>query len=252
MKQMLKLYENIEYPDGKIEKRKQIQMINKQLKELRDGLCGTSSSFEDLLLAQYAYIVTSLNLRNRIWAYEEDSMSFQRRIGELWESFCKAAFHTSDQARMVAFPDFEEVKRELTDQRIPKNYWDLLGNVNLKVDSLFVSRKRLTAVDLKYGFNSHEKGNMQRLKTVGEVYRMWKPKIKLHILVRETDNAHYLNDLSPCWDVKQGDAAYQTIKELTGYNLRTWINSNISFRKHLDRDLYSNIREKNLEKYLQW
>jgi len=253
MKQMLKLYEDgISYPDRKLEKRKRIQIINKQLKELRDGLCITAPNFDDLLLAQYAYIVTSLNIRNRIWSYDEDSMSFQRRIGELWESFCKATFHESKQTRAVEFPDFNDVKNELSEKRIPKDFWSLLGNVNLKVDSLFVSQKRLTAVDLKYGFNSHEKGNMQRLKTVGQVYKKWKPKIRLHILVREPDNTHYLEELSSCWDVKQGDAAYQTIKDLTGYDLRTWIDSNIAFKKHLDKDLYSNIQEKNLEKYLQW
>lgn len=252
MKRILQLYENsITYPIPKFTKSQQIQSVNQQLKEQRDLLCSSAMTFEDLLQAQYAYLVTTLNVRNRIWSYSEDSMSFQRRIGELWESFVKAAFYSSPQTRIVKFPDFEEVRK--TFQEIPEEFWDLLGNVNLKTDSLFVVNKRLNAVDLKYGFNSHEKGNMQRLLTVGAVYKLWKPRIKLHVLVREEESSgHYLGRLSEVWDVKQGDAAYQTIQDLTGYDLRTWISKHIRFEKHLDSDLYSNIKRKNLEKYLTW
>lgn len=252
MKEILKLYENsIKYPSRNLDEKKRILIVNKQLKKLRDTLCKQSGSFDELLQAQYAYVVTTLNVRNRIWKYGNDTMSFQRRVGEMWESFVKGAFYSSPKTRLVDFPQFEDVKNIFTN--VPDEFLNLIGKVNLKTDSLFVSNRRLNVVDLKYGFNSNEKGNMQRLHTVGSVYKLWKPKIKLFILVRETDNNEmYLEKLSEVWDVKKGDAAYQVIENLTGYDLRNWIDNNIRFERHLDKDLYSNIKKKNLKMYLQW
>lgn len=251
---IIKYYENeICLPDEKLEPKVQISIINKQLKDIRDHLCQNASSFDDLLLSQYGYIVSCLNMRNDVWSYSEDSMSFTRRIGELWESFCKAAFYSSRITRRVNFPEFDTVKKDLLKKRVPEEIWDLVGNVNMKTDGLFVSKKQLTAIDLKYSFYSHEKGNMQRLRTVGAVYKMWKPSIDLFVLVKDAEvQDGYLHHLADYWDVKQGDAAYKKIKELTGFNLRTWIDENVNFKKHLSKSLYYNIKEKNLEKYLQW
>lgn len=44
----------------------------------------------EILMITYASYIVMLEYRNKVWEY--DYMSFSRRIGELWETFCKLPF----------------------------------------------------------------------------------------------------------------------------------------------------------------
>lgn len=249
IKPYLYLYDTAVNVDRTLPVQKQTLQMSQQLKQVRDQLCKDSSSFNQVLESQYAYIISSLNHRNRLWKY--DYMTFPRRIGELWESFCKAAFYNAADIRPVTPPPFEQIKKEIS-KSVPPYLWELVGDVNLKTDSLFYAKRKLHVIDLKSSFNSHEKGNMQRLRTVGAVYKLWKPRTQLHVLVRETENAGYLDHLRDFWNVQCGSDAYRTIRDFTGVDLRKWIDKNVDFKKHLDRNFFLDLQKRDLESYLNW
>ncbi|GAG80730.1 unnamed protein product, partial [marine sediment metagenome] len=53
--------------------------------------------------------------RNEVWPYEY--MTFSRRIGELWEPFCKLCFdYPLKDLTLFIPPLFSEVKRKLTNE----------------------------------------------------------------------------------------------------------------------------------------
>lgn len=53
-----------------------------------------------------------LECRNEVWKYEY--MSFARRIGELWEPFCKIAFDFPvKKLTLIDPPDFNEVQTRI-------------------------------------------------------------------------------------------------------------------------------------------
>jgi hypothetical protein len=249
IKYLLSKYDKAVQVDKSLPIKKRTLIVSQQLKSVRDDLCKNSKTLNDVLEAQYAYIISSLNHRNRIWKY--DYMSFPRRVGELWESFCKAAFYNAQDVRHINPPAFSDIKKEIK-KSIPKEIWNIVGEVNLKTDSLFYTDRKLHVIDLKSSFNSHEKGNMQRLRTVGAVYKLWKPRTKLLVLVRETDNSNYLEHLEEFWEVKCGKDAYKTIENFTGVNLRKWIDRNVNFEKHLDRNFFLDLKKNDLESYLNW
>lgn len=178
-------------------------------------------------------------------------MDFSRRLGEFWESFCKAAFRNADvDLRMYVPPKFETVRHDL---KLPMKLMPLIGEVNLRQDVSFYHDRKLHVIDLKGSLNSNEKGHIERLLRVGVVYRLWKPRSKRFILVREPDdNNHYLQKLNDCWEVYAGDAAYDKIKDITKVDLKAWVEKNVDFYSHLDRRILSVVREQKLEKYLQW
>lgn len=251
LKPYLQAYERaIDIPHN-LEQEKKTLLLGQQLKVVRDRFCRRAKSHEKVLEAQYAYIISYLNHRHRLWQY--DYMTFPRRVGELWESFCKASFKNSRNiSRHYNPPKFDSVRKDLTRRKVPPIVWDIVGDVNLRTDGMFYCNKRLHVIDLKSSFNSQEKGNFQRLRTVGAVYKLWRPKSRRFVIVREDDGNGYLKHLSDYWEVKCGDAAYETIKELTSVDLKTWINENIDFKRHLDGDLYSYLERRELTKYLVW
>ena len=51
---------------------------------------NNSDILEAVLMITYAADIVMLESRNDVWPYEY--MAFARRIGELWEPFCKEAF----------------------------------------------------------------------------------------------------------------------------------------------------------------
>ena len=68
---------------------------------------------ECVLMITYANDVVMLESRNAVWQY--DYMAFSRRVGELWEPFCKLCFKYPT-TRIASFipPLFSEVKASLT------------------------------------------------------------------------------------------------------------------------------------------
>jgi len=248
VKKIIRWYENQIHIDNSLSKEEQTKQIFSILKNLRDERCRDAKNLDEILKYEYAYICAALNMRNRVWEY--NLMDFSRRVGEFWESFCKAAFRNAP-LKMYKPPAFEIVRNQL---KIPLKLQPLVGDVNLKQDVSFHHNRRLYVVDLKGSFNSNEKGHIERLVRVGVVYGLWRPRSKRLILVREPDdnNHYYLQKLSSCWEVYSGTHAYEKIKEITNVDLKTWVEKNVNFQKHLDDKILTVIREQKLEKYLMW
>jgi hypothetical protein len=66
---------------------------------------------EVLLITNASYIVM-LEYRNKVWPYEY--MAFARRIGELWEPFCKLPFeYPVKDLKIIEPQDFGKVQAEI-------------------------------------------------------------------------------------------------------------------------------------------
>jgi len=77
-------------------------------------------------LITYVSYIVMLEYRNKVWPY--DYMAFSRRIGELWEPFCKLPFEFPvNELSIYSPPNIEDVKETLK-QEISK----LIDN--LKID----------------------------------------------------------------------------------------------------------------------
>jgi len=141
---------------------------------------------ECLLMITYCNIVVMIESRNSVRQYEY--MDFSRRVGELWDPFCKLCFYypVNDVSLFIP-PLFSEVKRELTAEIVDcidklnisieekeelKKYYDKVwsfvtsGEIQLELDLHFISQGQKYVVDFKSGFGSNEKGNTNRLLLV--------------------------------------------------------------------------------------
>ena len=74
----------------------------------RDGW-SNEQLLNEILLVTYASYIVMLEYRNKVWPYEY--MAFARRIGELWEPFCKLPFEYPVKALKIIEPhDFDKVQ----------------------------------------------------------------------------------------------------------------------------------------------
>lgn len=81
---------------------KKLKMTAKQEKWSNDILLN------EILLVTYASYIVMLEYRNKVWPYEY--MAFARRVGELWEPFCKLTFEYSvKELTLIVPPNFEAV-----------------------------------------------------------------------------------------------------------------------------------------------
>ena len=146
---------------------------------------------ECILMITYTNDVVMLEARNSVWEYEY--MAFSRRVGELWEPFCKLCFnYPLTNIRLFVPPLFSEVKQNLTteintyidglkiktdDKKQLKKYYDKVwnlvtsGEIQLECDLHFTDGTKKYIVDFKSGFGSNEKGNTNRLLLVGSIYK---------------------------------------------------------------------------------
>jgi hypothetical protein len=70
---------------------------------------------ECILMISYCNYVVILEARHSVWPYE--NMDFSRRIGELWEPFCKLAFeYPINDIELFVPPLFSDVKKLLADE----------------------------------------------------------------------------------------------------------------------------------------
>ena len=260
--------------------------LNRYLIQSRDNVIAavkeTSESeqwsridtLECLLMVVYTNDVVMLESRNAIWDYEY--MAFSRRIGELWETFCKVCFnHPLTNIRPYIAPLFSDVKRDLTneikdfisglrisdDEKIQLNkyydkVWSLVtsGEIKLECDLHFTDGTTKYVVDFKSGFGSNEKGNTNRLLLVGAIYKSMEQNYKCMLFVRSEQNNHYLNTLenSGVWTASCGNDAYSRIQEYTGYNLRRWIDQHLNWMEDFNLSMVKHIESNNLQEYLEW
>ncbi len=221
----------------------------------------------------YCALVVNLESRNRVVPY--DYMDFARRIGELWEDFCKVCWDFPVNADLKRLPPhaFHTVRRGLLDRfsalveasgaknqdaliREFQRVIDLLGNINLTEDEYCAVADKRFVIDFKSGFGSNEKGNTERLLTVAKIYRLLPDNHECALVVRaaEGEGNNYLQVLksSGLWNVFCGSDAYAFIQSLTRFDLAHWIRRNAAFRADMQREAYQHLERQNLTKYLVW
>ncbi len=233
---------------------------------------------KNILIVTYSSYVIMIEFRNRAWPYEY--MAFARRIGELWEPFCKLCFDypIRNDVELYEAPLFSEVKEQLQEEiRVYINslnisdeekvnlleyydkVWSLVtsGEIKLELDLHFKVGEQKYNIDFKSGFQSNEKGNTNRLLLVASIYKNivgGDNECMLFVRANEDENNHYLQTLknSEIWSVFCGEETYQQISEYSGFNLAEWIQDNIDWSSDLTEDTVQYFRENDLEKYLTW
>lgn len=223
------------------------------------------------LVVQYCCTVVGLEYRHRVWPYEY--MAFSRRIGELWEAFCRTAWTYPIDPTVTRMdpPHFPKVRDDLL-ERITSNLgyhqktteimedistlFEMIGEVNMREDEVFRKGGIPHVIDFKSGFGSNEKGNMLRLLTVGRAYRIWDHRTKLMLLVRQNDNNNYLSVLlrSGLWEVYTGADTYKKIREITGADIASVRDHVINWRDDLSPEFYAYLKSQptDLTTYLAW
>lgn len=94
-----------------------------ELKAKKEGWTDTEV-LEAVLMIHYTSYVVMIETRNDAWQY--DYMVFSRRIGELWEPFCKKCFeYPVNDLTLFVPPLFSEVQLKLTNEII--DYIDSLN-----------------------------------------------------------------------------------------------------------------------------
>jgi|GEM_PF-3887062 len=210
-----------------------------------------------------------IDYRNRVWPYEY--MAFSRRIGELWEPFCKTCFDfpIRDDVELFDPPLFADVRTKLHQEirkyieslKLPSpdkqrllNYYDKVwtlvtsGEIKLELDLHFQIDKQKYNVDFKSGFQSNEKGNTNRLLLVASIYKNIiesDNNCMLFVRAQEDDNNHYLQTLknSEIWNVYCADETYHQINTYSGFDLATWIDSHINWEDDFDEETKKHIDE---------
>ncbi len=232
---------------------------------------------QSVLLITYTNYIVMLEARNEVWPYEY--MAFARRIGELWEPFCQLCWEHPVNKDINYFvpPLFQDVREKLAKElndfiaalritprekaELKKYYqkvWTLVtsGEINLELDLHFKDGKTKYVVDFKSGFSSNEKGNTNRLLLVASVYKILEDDYRCLLFVRSSEekNNHYLQTLkkSGLWTVYCGKETYGQIKEITGFDLSSWMEDNVDWEKDFAPKLYGNLKEKKLIQYLEW
>jgi len=274
------------YGDNEFKKR--AKAINKAVAKTKNALIKTLAQkatkqrwanddiLTCILMITYTSDIVMLECRNEVWPYEY--MDFSRRIGELWEPFCKLCFEfpIMDISLFVP-PLFSEVKKKFTDEiedyiahlsigseqkMMLKLYYDKVwglvtsGEIKLELDLHFELKCEKIVVDFKSAFRSNEKGNVNRLLLVASIYRNLGENYRCIIFVRseEDRNNNYFQTLknSGVWEAYCGDEAYAKIKEYSGFDMKQWITNNINWEDDFKEETMRYFRENNLEQYLKW
>lgn len=237
---------------------------------------ATEGQLSDVLMINYTSYVAMLEYRNQAWPYEY--MAFSRRIGELWEPFCKLPFaYPVNDLELYDPPNFSSVKHTIVEEfadyvealdlekedreYIQESYsgvWGYVesGDINLSLDLHFEQNEVRYAVDYKSGFGSNEKGNTNRLLMVGSVYQQLPGPYKNLIFVRQEQdkNNNYLKKLqsSPFWDAYCAEEAYDKIREFSGFDLNAWMLKHMNWEDDISPEFRKYVLSNNLEGYLTW
>lgn len=228
----------------------------------------------NLLSIGYAKTIVMIESRHNFRKYHY--MDFSRRLGELWEPFCKLCFEfpineAIESPELISFDEVQELMnanflRALNLNKLPTESVDLLKNHNAQLMSILTSGDVSTKLDLhfklgdvhhnvdfKTGFNSNEKGNVNRLKFVASIYKEIVPGNQhCTLFVRSDKNNNYLTKLmeSKLWDVYCGDDTYSKIKEYSGFDLLDWRNNHMRFLEDVSSVLREHLEKNELTKYI--
>ena len=205
-------------------------------------------------------------------------MAFARRIGELWEPFCKIPFYYPiKQLQIIEPPAFSDIQRriqsdansfinnlvldEKTKEELKIKYeipWTMVdsGGINLNLDLHFEQNGKHYNCDFKSGFSSNEKGNTNRLLLVASIFNHLGDNENQIIFVRqkESENNHYLQTLknSKYWKVYCAEECYKAINQFTGFDLRKWLNDNVKWETDIREGFRKHLKKYDLLKYLTW
>lgn len=237
---------------------------------------STEALLSELLLLTYSSYIVMLEYRNDIWLYEY--MAFARRIGELWEPFCKLPFYYPIKSlQIIEPPAFTKIQSriqldanvfidnlDLDDKiktELKRKYeipWTMVdsGGINLNLDLHFEQNEKHYNCDFKSGFSSNEKGNTNRLLLVASIFNYLGENENQIIFVRqkESENNHYLQTLknSKYWNVYCAEECYKAIHQFTGFDLRKWLNENAKWEEDISDGFRNHLKENDLLKYLTW
>lgn len=265
---------------------KRARAINDSLNQTKSALITTilqqaekekwtnKEKLECILMVTYCNIVVMIESRNAVRPYEY--MDFSRRVGELWDPFCKLCFYYPiNDISLFIPPLFSEVKKKMTDeiaeyidnltitteekQELKKYYdkvWSLVssGEIQLELDLHFLHNDQKYVVDFKSGFGSNEKGNTNRLLLVATIYQNLDENYKCLLFVRAEENNSYFNTLknSGIWEAYCGNEAYEKIKTHSGYDLKLWTDTNIDWANDFNNETITHFTDNNLLQYLLW
>ncbi len=265
---------------------KRARAINEALNQTKNNLITTllqqaekekwtnKEKLEAILMITYCNIVVMIESRNSVRPYEY--MDFSRRVGELWDPFCKLCFYYPiNNLSLFIPPLFSEVKKKMTDeitdyidrlnisdegkQELKIYYakvWSLVssGEIQLELDLHFSHNEQKYVVDFKSGFGSNEKGNTNRLLLVATIYQNLDDNYKCLLFVRAEENNSYFNTLknSGIWEAYCGSEAYHKISEYSGYNLKQWTEINIDWADDFNAETTQHLIDNNLLQYLLW
>lgn len=266
--------------------RDQASEINKFINTIRNdsiryikehsGKLSQSEFLDEILIITYASYIVMLDARNSVWPYEY--MAFARRIGELWEPFCKLPFeYPLKKLTIINPPDFKAVqdtiKKDATDyidslsidqeikDELKRHYaipWTMVdsGGIKLGLDLHFEQDGIHYNCDFKSGFSSNEKGNTNRLLLVASIYHSLSETEKTILFVRqaEDENNHYFQTLknSPYWEVYCAENSYAAMKEFTGFDMRKWLDENVDWENDISDELKEHLEKNDLLRYLTW
>lgn len=273
---------------GNIEFRAQARGINRACIETRDNIIKTllqkasketwnnKEILQNILIVTYSNYIVMIESRNKVWPYEY--MTFSRRIGELWQPFCRLCFdYPSKELALFIPPLFSEVKRKLSTEieeyidtlaisekqkkELKKYYnkvWSLVtsGEIKLELDLHFEQNDERFVVDFKSGFGSNEKGNTNRLLLVASIYKNLEENYRCLLLVRaeEDKNNNYFQVLknSGIWEAYCGNETYAKIKEHSGFYIKRWIEDNINWDNDFKTETMKYFKDNGLDQYLKW
>lgn len=230
----------------------------------------------EILCLTYAFYIIMLTYRNKVWKYEY--MAFSRRIGELWEPFCRLPFeYPIRPLRMIKAPAFETVQEQIRSgtasyidslgldktiqEELKRQYevpWTMVdsGGIKLGLDLHFEQNGIHYNCDFKSGFSSNEKGNTNRLLLVASIYHYLGETEKTVLFVRqnEDENNHYLQMLknSPYWQVYCAEESYSVMKQFTGFDMRQWLDTHADWTNDIGAELRQHLADNGLLKYLTW
>jgi hypothetical protein len=229
---------------------------------------------ESVLLVTYTGYVAMIEARNKAWKY--DYMTFSRRMGGLWEHFCKLCFeYALSDLNLYIPPLFLDIKKKLTvevetyidslniseEQKITLKFyyqkvWNLVvsGEIQLDLDFHFEFEGTKYSIDFKSGFGSNEKGNTNRLLLVATIYQSLEEGYNCVLLVRaeEDRNNHYFRTLrnSGVWKTYCGSEAYSKIADFTGFDIKQWLLFYVNWREDLASESLKHLVDNELDNYL--
>ncbi len=241
------------------------KLHNELCEKIESEIINNEGSMKDLFFNRYSYIVSILETRHKIKPYND--IEFSRRIGELWESFCKLSlnnpFSTIRTIKPVELSLFyKKLKNDLSFIEKKENETfnllkDLLGDINLTLDYHGKNNNQELVIDFKSGFGSNEKGNTQRILQVGKIYKYINKEVDLNIIVRQAnENNNYLKKIegSGIWNVLKGEEGYKFLGKISGCDINTFVKNDINFERDFDSDIYKDIGGyvTNRDRYLNW